>query len=471
MQKSHVYQSIIFCLSLFCVVGCSKGAEESLQEANVETDYGTVKKRHETKDPKRKYFAYNYEDIVNVNPDKQYGIGSGVLLPERLIITPAWNAIQEQVEDEYQRLLSEEPNFQGADILSRKYSEPEVTLDVDTAFFFDNTVSISFFRTYRFGSDYDHQVYETIYKVYSLKTGEELHLRDFFYKDTDYITLLNDYISNHYFPYTEEKTPIPKITPDQEFYIDSEGNLCLDIDDYNVGDPIMMSYNDFVESSAVSEFVRKKKLNYLLSPTDDNVLGIHKVNPSFHDIEGMSEDVKIMYPEGVPDTVLEFVQKEYLNSFSFFDDGLLKEFCRENPDKEICVYTSARINRLGPFYVVYRGQNFDNEELDLDYEKILQINETHVWDNKDHMPILFDSDGNQISWTQIFSDPEPVYSMIEDKLEKINVTDAEITENISSLSVEIDTYGMNVCYSPEFKEYVSIPWSKLYKYLDDSYFR
>ncbi|MBE6754126.1 MAG: hypothetical protein E7559_07250 [Ruminococcaceae bacterium] len=80
---------------------------------------------------------------------------------------------------------------------------------------------------------------------YNLGTGEELKLADVFYKDTDYITLLNNMISerlvsqkvdddtegvNFFGGEVELTAPFKGIAPDQKFWFDNNGAISLVLD-------------------------------------------------------------------------------------------------------------------------------------------------------------------------------------------------------------------------------------------------
>ena len=526
-MKKNLYQSIILCLSPVLLIGCSKETgeseksvkqstevvsqkeaehttedsseeatekttqvdvteeafteeqtEESTQEKQTETEpeeagnlnYGTVKRSGIT-DPKKKYFVHTGENFI----------GDGVIsLPERLENTAVWDEIQDQVRLE----LWKKPDYPGADIMLRKGKKITSEVSVNFPDFWDpqrgfnNTVSYLFSCYYELhhyetvGMDYKETVgYKYWYKVYSLKTGQELHLRDFFYEDTDYITLLNNYIGGKYTADSEDSCLFHGITPDQDFYFDSQGNIFFNID--GNGKTIPMSYLEFAEISAISEFVEEQDLNYMPKYSDLNgnipFSGIKEERPSFHGIEGITENVIISYPEGTPESILEFIQNGYLDSYSCLDEGLLADHHRTNPGEKLSVHTDARVDRLGPFYCVDRDQAVYQCDFEGEYDLKL-YGFYGDWDNINER-ILFDPDGNQITWNQLFSDPEQVYSLIADALAESNVTDAEITGNIPNFDGGLYEDSLTVRYTHSYLDYVTIDIEDLYPYFDDSYFQ
>lgn len=162
--------------------------------------------------------------------------------------------LEQEIIDFYQEWRKKEPVIQGYDIL-KKTKKGHLECSVHTVVI-NGICSLEFSKYYRC-DDLDYyqteNCFESVYKTYDLNSEQEIELKDLFYEDTNYVSLLDFMI-------------LPGSNMDYSYYgkgIQENQPFCFDKPfTIEIGsDLIYLQWKEMIELTALPEYAKKEEAN------------------------------------------------------------------------------------------------------------------------------------------------------------------------------------------------------------------
>lgn len=398
----------------------------------------------------------------------------------------AMEAINQDIQDTYNNMIEIPLEFQGSEIIKRTHPYKKEYDSVYGMGCTNYAMSVQYDRYLEFyirEDDYEDccRYFQTAYKTYDLNTGKELQLRDLFYEDTDYVTLLNDMIAEWEIKRSDfgERKPFAGITENQQFYI-SYGGLTIVLDEANY-DNFYIPGREFAQISAFGansdslEAIKDFSEIEMLS-VDGSIRTVEKeVRPSYAGIDGLDENVlwveRCEAPEAVWTTLktLPICTQELIASEQVYE---LVEILGPNL---LGLERQILISKTGPVYNVQVGLEFKVDYSNwnpTDAEREYYWKYGDCWENES---LLVDDAGNILDPLDIFT--VDVAGLFAEKVreywqENPNIgwmqeylqtySEETLQEVIPTMEVSMDWSSYNL--SAEEVGF-SVPWKKLYPYL------
>lgn len=317
--------------------------------------------------------------------------------------------LEEQILQEYERISQEEPKFQGCKIYDKMYPIRSTDVWCSSSTAWNNVMSVRFMKSYEYKVSQDQiaeYFYEEYWQNYNLKTGELMKLKDLFYEDTDYVSLLNDMIYAWEVKQRDfgEDRFFEGIQENQTFYLDFEGWLHIKLTEEKefMIDPIR-----FVEISAIQDAAGKELLldeyanQYLCTNYSISEIG-RDIVPNYHDMEGFDEQIIYLKRAAVSDDLMEKIENHPVMAADYMEDEnvLLMREMLEGCEYYFKKYIS--VNQVGPYYRVSANQEFETADMPEEvWERVADIwNELYY--KSAARSIYFDANGEEITYRNLF---------------------------------------------------------------------
>ncbi|MBQ0011520.1 MAG: hypothetical protein KBT07_02310 [Clostridiales bacterium] len=470
--------------------------ETTPTEEDTSWHYGTVQ-RPTSKEEKRLYF---FQVPVESTDTSAIGEIGGSNQEEKLS-----DAINQELKD----IKYGEWNHVGAAALEKIYTHHDVSVAEPYCYVVNNILSVSIRRWDDFTSSSDDygEYFETMYySNYNIVTGERMQLKDIFYEDTDYVSLLNGIINEWLLEHNDLEQTIlfTGIQEDQQFSIEEDGSLNIYIDD---GVYVTLSPFDVMEMTALADAVQvdettQERIHFLPSFSEGYVdWNEFKVCDrceftNFRGLEGVSEERIVGYLCEVPDEVHRFLLQEELMQTDTEEIRAAKDTLDEL-GVTCSMSTFFTVDQIGEVYVVSSmiftrmddsifGEQLSDEEVSAVYDALDKI----IWGMDD--TYIFDQSGKLIQVEDLFKDDVDLRQVLTDALKsgKANwmmswsVNDYvydllesmeydDLYELVQKASLAYTKYGIEIrfqddpAYAEVTRSIYSIGWDELVAYMKE----
>lgn len=328
--------------------------------------------------------------------------------------------MSEIISSKFEQFRTEEWNHIGSAVMEKMYNFHWIEVYPGSFTIINNVLSFPVERYDRFGSAKGEVTYYQTRAVnLNVVTGEIMQLRDLFYEDTDYVSLLNEMINDWLFANYDQGEIIPfeGIKEDQEFYFSDDGSLSICLYD-DVCYKILSS--DVVRITAISDAVKTDDSTsnrvYIMPGTgysEEVVQYAETYTDEYYGVKGVSEKRWICCFCEVPDSVYE-----YLSMPDFLKDDP-KEIATVKSifsDCHIYFETSIQIREFGGFYCanVWRSSRIDPENIDRYTDENLEA--LYSLTPSGNESVLFDQEGNLIQMQDLFREDVDLTVILADRM-------------------------------------------------------
>lgn len=469
--------------------------ETTPTEEDTSWHYGTVQ-RPTSKEEKRLYF---FQVPVESTDTSVIGEIAGSNQEEKLS-----DAINQELKD----IKYGEWNHVGAAALEKIYTHHDVSVAEPYCYVVNNILSVTIRRWDDFTSSSDGvgEYFRTMYySNYNIVTGERMQLKDIFYEDTDYVSLLNGIINEWLLEHNDLEQTIlfTGIQEDQQFSIEEDGSLNIYIDD---GVYVTLPSFDVMEMTALADAVQvdettQERIYFLPSFTKYNEYceieyrsSDRATYTSYCGLDGVKEERAIGYSCEVPDEVHRFLLQEELRQTDTEEIRAAKDTLDEL-GVTLSVETYFEVDRIGEVYVASSmistrmydsilGEQLSDEEVSAVYDALDIIE----WGMDD--TYIFDQSGKLIQVEDLFKDDVDLRQVLTDALKSgktnwmwggnddmntllDNIEYDDLYELVQQESLKYTKYGIEICfqYDPAYDEVTGriycIGWDELVAYMKE----
>lgn len=328
--------------------------------------------------------------------------------------------IGETFQTEFEKFKQEEITHIGSNVIEKIYPCHRIYSGYGSGetSIVNNILSIPLCREdiYETEEDaYDGPIYYKYHILnFNINTGEVMQLRDLFYEDVDYVTLLNDKINEWRFTHhdQEEIIPFDGITADQEFSIENDGSMRI----YYADDEYMvLAPQEVVKITAIANAVvldeppQEMRLFMPNGKNDANPLsGATFEYKDLFGIAGTNETRTIVRFGDVPDAVYQQLKTMDYQLFSKEDLEKLRAYFADG----VTIETTVMVYCMGDYYNVEVEQKLLEDYSDSYPEDIQNL---LTWKNL-YPELLFDQEGNLVSVPDLFKEDVDVIDVLADAI-------------------------------------------------------
>ena len=401
----------------------SSTSEPEPMKEDTSWHYGTVERPNLTEKKQLYFFQV---------PVKEDNVADGILF--EVEGSDQEKKISDAINQECIDIKFGEWDHIGSAVLEKMYPHHEVSVVGPVYWVVNNIMSVFIGRWDEFTSSEDEygEYFETMYySNYNIVTGERMQLKDIFYEDTDYVSLLNDVIRDWLIEHNDLERSIlfTGISEDQQFYIKENGSLVIYIDDDVY---VTLSPFDVMQMTALADAVpvdaSTQERGYFLpafTQFDGDGDGEFKSSDRcmytcYCGLDGVNENRAIGYLCEVPDEVRNFLLQEELMQTNTEEMRAAKDSL-DDLGVTLSVDTYYQVDRIGEVYVASYmfsrmgdsifDEHFSEEEAAEVYDAAAEI----VYTNKNGN-YVFDQSGKRIQIEDMFEDDVDLRQVLTDAL-------------------------------------------------------